>query len=132
MKTKQFNSEFRSDIIVHIVGKDDYRYDVLNPLFDDMGFGFVLPNSNIVVIDGERGLTKHELKWVEAHEMAHLILNHTEERNEKHEEQADTMAWILLINKGYDKAAKLIVKHYKERHGKDFDKYLLHYQKSKL
>ena len=120
MKTKQFNSEFRSDIIVHIVGNDDYRYDVLKPLFDDMGFGFVLPNSNIVVIDGERGLTKHELKWVEAHEVAHIMLKHTKDRNDGDEIAADMFAIILLKDKGYIKAAKLVEDKFEERHKRKY------------
>lgn len=129
MKTKTFFSEFRSDIAVAILGKDDYRYEIMKPLFEQCGYGFAETSSGCVFIDGTLKLNKHELKCVEAHEVAHIMLNHTKERNDKDEEQADTFAWLLLVNAGYDKAANLIVKYFKERHDKEFDAFLLAYNK---
>ena len=58
MKTKTYFSEFRSDIAVAILGKDDYRYGVMKPLFDICGFGFAETSSGCVFIDGEVKLTK--------------------------------------------------------------------------
>ena len=43
MKTKQFRSEFDNDVLVNIIGKEDYRYDVVNPIFEQFGFGFMVP-----------------------------------------------------------------------------------------
>ena len=77
MKTKTFISEFDSDTQVAILCKDDYRYDVLKPIFDKFGFGFVSVENKLVCIDGEVKLSKNELKWVEAHEAAHIRLKHT-------------------------------------------------------
>lgn len=117
MKTKTYFSEFRSDIAVAILGKDDYRYEVMKPLFDICGFGFAETSSGCVFIDGEVKLNKHELKWVEAHEVAHILLKHTKDRNDSDELDADTLAYKLLSENGYDKAAKLVKEKSIERHG---------------
>ena len=117
MKTKTYFSEFRSDIAVAILGRDDYRYDVLKPLFDICGFGFADTNTGCVFIDGGIKLTKDELKWVEAHEVAHILLKHTKDRNDSDELDADTLAYKLLSENGYDKAAKLVKEKSIERHG---------------
>jgi Zn-dependent peptidase ImmA (M78 family) len=119
MKTKQFQSEFHASIPVNIIGKDDYRYDVLKVVFNQYGFGFMLPNDNLIVIDGEAGLSKAELKWVEAHEVAHYILRHSQ-TNPNDEIEADTLAYKLLIGNGYHKAAQLVKNKFKERHGIEF------------
>ncbi len=117
MKTKTFFSEFKSDVAVAILTKDDYRYEVMKPLFEMCGFGFAETSSGCVFIDGEVKLNKNELKWVEAHEVAHILLKHTKDRNEKDEFEADSLAYKLLLKAGYDTAAKLVKKHSIERHG---------------
>jgi hypothetical protein len=116
MKTKTYFSEFRSDIAVAILSKDDYRYDVLKPIFDECGFGFTETSSTCVFIDGEVKLTKDELRWVEAHEVAHIMLKHTKDRNDSDEIAADMFAIILLKDKGYTKAAQLVEDKFEERH----------------
>jgi hypothetical protein len=120
MKTKTYFSEFRSDIAVAILGKDDYRYEVMKPLFEQCGFGFAETSSGCVFIDGEVKLTKDELKWVEAHEVAHILLKHTKNRNDSDEIAADMFAIILLLDKGYKKAAKLVESKFEERHKRKY------------
>jgi len=120
MKTKTYFSEFRSDIAVAVLGKDDYRYDVLKPIFDECGFGFAETSSGCVFIDGEVKLTKDELKWVEAHEVAHILLKHTKDRNPNDEIAADMFAVILLLDKGYNKAAQLVIDKFEERHKRKY------------
>ena len=120
MKTKQFVSEFDNNISVAIIGKNDYRYDVLKPAFDKFGFGFMIPNEDVVFINGTLGLNKHILKWIEAHEVAHFKLGHSEQKNENDEREADTLARLMLIKSGYHKAAKLVEDKFKERHGIEF------------
>jgi len=116
MKTKTYFSEFKSDVAVAILGKDDYRYEVMKPLFEQCGFGFAETSSGCVFIDGEVKLTKDELRWVEAHELAHIMLKHTKDRNDDDEMSADMFAIILLKDKGYDKAAQLVEDKFEERH----------------
>lgn len=120
MKTKTFISEFSvKNIPVGIIGKDDYRYEVLKPLFEQYGPGFTDTKIGCVFIDGQAGLSKDELKWVEAHEVAHIRLNHKMgDRDAMDEYEADLFASLYLLKHGYDKAAKLISKHSMERHNK--------------
>jgi len=120
MKTKTYFSEFRSDIAVAILGKDDYRYEVMKPLFEQCGFGFAQTSSGCVFIDGEVKLTKDELRWVEAHEVAHILLKHTKDRNDGDEIAADMFAIILLLDKGYKKAAQLVESKFEERHKRKY------------
>jgi Zn-dependent peptidase ImmA (M78 family) len=120
MKTKTYFSEFKSDVAVAILGKDDYRYEVMKPLFEQCGFGFADTNSGCVFIDGEVKLSKDELKWVEAHEVAHIMLKHTKDRNDDDEMSADMFAIILLLDKGYSKAAQLVEDKFEERHKRKY------------
>ena len=120
MKTKTYFSEFRGDIAVAILGKDDWRYDVLKPIFDECGFGFTETSSACVFINGEVKLTKDELRWVEAHEVAHIMLKHTKDRNDDDEMSADMFAIILLLDKGYRSAAQLVEDKFEERHKRKY------------
>lgn len=115
--SKTYFSEFKSDVAVAILTKDDYRYEVIKPLFEQCGFGFTETSSGCVFIDGEVKLTKDELRWVEAHEVAHIILKHTKDRNTEDEFMADVHAHKILLENGYTKSAELISKHSIERHG---------------
>ena len=116
--SKTYFSEFKSDVAVAILTKDDYRYEVMKPLFEECGFGFAETSSGCVFIDSEVKLTKDELRWVEAHEVAHIILKHKMgDRNTEDEFMADVYAHRLLLEKGYIKSAELISKHSIERHG---------------
>jgi hypothetical protein len=114
--SKTYFSEFKSDVAVAILTKDDYRYEVMKPLFQICGFGFAETSSGCVFIDGEVKLTKDELKWVEAHEVAHIMLKHTKDRNDGDEVAADMFAIILLKDKGYSKVAQLVEDKFLERH----------------
>ena len=117
--SKTYFSEFKSDVAVAIIKKDDYRYEVIKPLFQICGFGFAETSSGCVFIDGEVKLTKDELRWVEAHEVAHILLKHTKDRNDNDEYDADNLAHTLLVNAGYNKSAKLVKEHSLERHNKE-------------
>ena len=115
--SKTYFSEFKSDVAVAILTKDDYRYEVMKPLFEQCGFGFAETSSGCVFIDGEVKLTKDELNWVEAHEVAHILLKHTKDRNESDEIDADKLAYQLLTDRGYVNAAQMVKDKFEERHG---------------
>lgn len=119
--SKTFFSKFANhsnkDIVVGIITKDDARYETLKPIFNAYGFGFTDPRIGCVFIDGEAGLNEDQLKWVEAHEVAHILLKHTNDGNDKDELEADTLAYKLLSESGYNKAAKLVKQHSIKRHG---------------
>lgn len=120
MKTRQFKSEFNSALEVAIMGKDDFRYNVIKPMFDEYGFGFIIPAFNLIVIDGERKLGKIVHKFIEAHEVAHYQLGHSKEHNPNDEIEADRLAYKMLDNKGYKKSAELVIEKFEERHGIKF------------
>ncbi len=122
MKTKTFFSEFSNgenkDIAVGIIYKDDYRYEVLKPLFDKYGPGFTDTKIGCIFIDGEAELNKDELKWIEAHEVAHIRLKHNMgDRDAEDEYEADSQAKLYLLEHGYKKSAELVSKYSIERHG---------------
>ncbi len=125
MKTRQFKSEFNSNLQVVIMGKSDFRYEIMKPLFSEYGFGFIIPGLSLVMIDGEQRLGKSVEKFIEAHEVAHIMLNHSESKNPTDEIHADMIAWDLLTKNRYSKSAELVVEKFEERHGIKFDKKIL-------
>jgi Zn-dependent peptidase ImmA (M78 family) len=124
-----YNSEFLPSITIFVVFSDDPQYEQLKPLFEEYGYGFMVPNKNIILIDGEILLenrnTEDLLKFIEAHEIAHVILNHDGPRDEDEELDADLGAYLLLSRNNNIRAIKPLLKHFKERHGIKFDEKLL-------
>jgi Zn-dependent peptidase ImmA (M78 family) len=118
--SKIYNSEFYDSVVIAIVDNGDYQYQTLAPLFNEYGYGFVAPNQKLVFIDGGKGLSKNTLKWIEAHEVAHIILGHKKEKDSKDEIEADTLAHKLLVGNGYYKSAQLVKDKFKERHDIEF------------
>jgi Zn-dependent peptidase ImmA (M78 family) len=124
-----YNSEFLPSVTIFVVFSDDPQYEHLVPLFEEYGYGFMIPNKNMILIDGEilleNGNTEDLLKFIEAHEIAHVILNHEGPRDEDEELDADLGAYLLLSRNNNIKAIKPLLKHFKERHGIKFDEKLL-------
>ena len=118
--SKLYNSELYDSVVIAIVDNADYQYQTLAPLFNEYGYGFVAPNQKLVFIDGGKGLNKNTLKWIEAHEVAHIILGHKREKDANDEIEADTLAHKLLVGNGYYKAAQLVKDKFAERHGIEF------------
>jgi hypothetical protein len=120
----EYRSEFLNDVTVVVVFNDDPLYSQVKGFFEQYGFGFMVPGQNLMIIDGEilvgQPDAKDILKFIEAHEIAHIILGHNSPRNEKDEIDADLKALDLLIEKGYDKSIKLLLDHFEERHGVEF------------
>lgn len=132
----EYQSEFLSDVTVVVVFNDDPLYSEVKPFFDQYGFGFMAPGKNLMIIDGEIlvGQTKAKdiLKFIEAHEVAHIMLKHDGPRNEKDELEADLGAYLLLKEKGFDKSIELLLNHFQERHGIEFNEYMLEDIESKI
>ena len=123
-----YNSEFLPEITIAVVFSDNTQYENLEPMFNEYGYGFMVPNKNLVIIDGEQIINNFDadvLKFIEAHEIAHIILNHDGPRNEEEELDADLGAYILLKQKDKLGAIKSLIKHFKQRHGIKFDEKLL-------
>jgi hypothetical protein len=123
-----YNSEFLPEITIAVVFGDNPQYEQLLPMFEEYGYGFMVPNKNLVLIDGENILENFNvdvLKFIEAHEIAHVILGHDGPRNEEEELDADLGAYLLLKEKGYINSIKSLLKNFKQRHHIKFDEDLL-------
>jgi Zn-dependent peptidase ImmA (M78 family) len=117
---KKFISEFSTPtkpIFVGIVDESDGDWDVLRPLFEIYGFGFAHTQLGCLFIDGSKGLSEDELKWIEAHEVSHILLGHRMgDRMDEDELEADMVAKRLLLERGYTEAASLVDEYLLERH----------------
>ena len=129
-----FPSTFKSDTNILVVFKENENYPNLKPLFDEYGYGFYHPQSKTIILNGEdfvgTDLDFNDMKFVEAHEISHLLLGHTGPYSEDDEMDADLGAYILLKDKGL--STDKLVKEFKNRHGVDFDEKLLERVKDKL
>jgi hypothetical protein len=125
----EYTSEFLDGVTVVVVFEDDPLYEQVKEYFNEYGFGFMVPGSNLIIIDGEilvgQPDAKDILKFIEAHEVTHVLLGHDGPRNEQDEIEADLGAYILLQDKGYDKPIELLVNNFKERHGIEFDEKMI-------
>lgn len=127
-KPISYNSEFLPEITISVVFSDSPQYEKLIPFFEEYGYGFLVPNKNLVVIDGENIVENFDsdvLKFIEAHEIAHIILGHDGPRNDEEEMDADLGAYILLNNKGKKESIKHLLNNFEDRHGVNFDESLL-------
>ena len=127
-KPVSYNSEFLPEITIAVVFSDNPQYEKLTSFFKEYGYGFLVPNKNLVVIDGENIVDNFDsdvLKFIEAHEIAHIILGHDGPRNDEEEMDADLGAYILLKNKGREESIKHILDNFEDRHGVNFDENLL-------
>ena len=123
-----YDSEFLPNVQIAVVLEENPQYKDLKPLFDEYGYGFMVPGKNLVIIDGEQfidNFSSDVLKFIEAHEISHIIMGHDGPRSEGEEMDADLGAYILLNQKGRTDSVKTLLKHFKERHGVKFDEKLL-------
>ena len=123
-----YPSVFVDDVTITVIFKENENYNMMTRLFDKYGFGFYYPKTKTIMIDGElfvdTDLTFDDLRFVEAHEVSHLLLGHTGGiRYDEDEIDADLMAYILLTKNKF--STTRLVKTFKERHGIDFSKNLL-------
>ena len=116
--SKLYNSEWDKNIVVAVIDDGDYQYQTIAPLFNEYGYGFVLPEQKLIFIDGSYDSVHQKL--VEAHEVAHIILGHKQKENPMDEIEADRLAYHLLDGKGYLQSKQLLVDVFKERHGIEF------------
>jgi Zn-dependent peptidase ImmA (M78 family) len=123
-----YDSEFLPGVTIIVIFSDNTQYEQISPMFQEYGYGFMIPNKNLILINGEEILNNYSddlLKFIEAHEIAHVLLNHDGPRNEEEELDADLVAYVLLKQKDKIGAIKTLLKHFKNRHGLKFDEKLL-------
>lgn len=123
-----YDSEFLPGVQIAVVFEDNPQYGDLKQLFDEYGYGFMVPGKNLVIIDGEQllhNLGGEALKFIEAHEISHIIMGHDGPRTDDEELDADLGAYILLSKSGKTDSIKTLMKQFKHRHGIRFDEKLL-------
>lgn len=125
-----YPSEFMDGMNITVIFKENDRYDELRPIFNQYGYGFVAPELRTIIIDGDvfigdEGLTMDDMRFIEAHEIAHLKLGHNGPRSIKDELEADLGAYVLLKQKGYDKSIQRLIDEFEYRHGIEFNEDLL-------
>jgi len=125
-----YPSNFLSDINITIVFKENENYDTLKKQFETYGYGFLIPNIKTIILDGEvflgdQGLTFDDMKFVEAHEIAHILLGHDGPRNEQDELEADLGAYKILKKHNLKKSIDRLIEQFENRHGIKFDESLL-------
>ena len=140
MKTLYYNgtllykSIFKPDINILVAFGNYENYKILKPLFNKYGYGFYSPEDKTIILNGERfinsNLDFNDLKFVEAHEITHLLLGHTGPYSEEDEMDADLGAYILLKNKKL--STDRLVNEFENRHGVPFTEELLERVKSRL
>jgi Zn-dependent peptidase ImmA (M78 family) len=127
-KPISYNSEFLPEITISVVFSDNPQYKKLIPFFEEHGYGFFVPNKDLVVIDGENivnNFNSDVLKFIEAHEISHIILGHDSPRNNEDEMDADLGAYLLLKNKGKKESINHLIDNFENRHGVKFNEKLL-------
>jgi hypothetical protein len=123
-----YDSEFLPGVQIAVVTDEDTQYEQLKPFFDEFGYGFMVPGKNLVIIDGEQFINNFGadvLKFIEAHEVSHVIMGHNGPRSEDEEIDADLGAYILLKQAGKNDSIKVLLKQFKNRHGIKFNEKLL-------
>jgi hypothetical protein len=125
----EYTSEFLDDVTVVVVFEEDPLYEQVKEYFEEYGFGFMVPGKNLIIIDGEiladSPNAKDLLKFIEAHEVTHVLLSHDGPRDAKDELEADLGAYLLLQDKGYYESIRTLLDHFQERHGVEFDESML-------
>ena len=123
-----YDSEFLPSVQIAVVTDDNPQYEQIKPFFEEYGYGFMVPGKNLVIIDGEQFIDNFGadvLKFIEAHEIAHVIMGHDGPRSEDDEIDADLGAYILLKQAERNDSLKVLLKQFKNRHGIRFDENLL-------
>jgi Zn-dependent peptidase ImmA (M78 family) len=120
-----YPSIFNPEISITLIFKENENYPSLKKVFDEYGFGFYSPKFKTIMIDGEvfvdnDDIDMNDLRFVEAHEISHLIMNHDGPRSDDNEIDADLGAYILLKNNGLDTTR--LEEAFEERHGIQFSK----------
>ena len=49
----EFKSEFLPEVTIVVVFDDDPRYEQVKSYFDEYGYGFMVPDKNLIIVDGE-------------------------------------------------------------------------------
>jgi len=130
-----YESHFIPNLNINIIFKGNPNYPLMKEIFNQYGYGFLAPEFRTIFIDGELflgedGLTLDDMKFIEAHEVSHLLLNHNGPRSEKDEIEADLGAYLLL--KKHNMSTDRLEEQFENRHGIEFSEDLLDMVKDRM
>ena len=123
-----YYSQFLPKVQIVVVFEEDEQYETLLEFFDQYGYGFMVPGRDLVIIDGEQLIDNYGnnlLKFIEAHEVSHIVMGHDGPRTDDEELDADLGAYILLEKSGRIDDIKILLREFKNRHGIKFSEDLL-------
>ena len=123
-----YYSEFLPKVQIVVLFEEDEQYETLLEFFDQYGYGFMVPGRDLVIIDGEQLIDDYGnnlLKFIEAHEVSHIVMGHDGPRTDDEELDADLGAYILLEKSGRIDDIKILLREFKNRHGIKFSEDLL-------
>lgn len=123
-----YYSQFLPKVQIVVVFEEDEQYETLLEFFNQYGYGFMVPGKNLVLIDGEQLIDNYGnnlLKFIEAHEVSHIVMGHDGPRTDDEELDADLGAYILLEKSGRIDDIKILLREFKNRHGIKFSEDLL-------
>lgn len=121
-------SQFLPKVQIVVVFEEDPQYETLLEFFNQYGYGFMVPGRDLVIIDGEQLIDDYGnnlLKFIEAHEVSHIVMGHDGPRTDDEELDADLGAYILLKKYGLTDDIKILLREFKNRHGIKFSEDLL-------
>ena len=109
-----YNSVINPEYQVFVVFKESEHYATVSETLKSMNnsIGALWVGTKNIFVDGERALTENltrdHLVAIEAHEIAHSMLNHKAGVDEQSEKEADLLAIALLETFGYQQSATLV------------------------
>lgn len=109
-----YNSEIDPTFKVFIFYKENENYKTIRILLGKFNNSIAALNvgTKNILMDGERiekeNLSKNHLLAIEAHEIAHSLLNHPAGTSQEQEIEADKKALEILYSKGYTVASKIL------------------------
>ena len=125
-----WRSEIDPEWTVLVLWPEDEMYPNVAKVFDYLGLAFSDLNSKMIFVDGvqldQEKLSNDHLLAVEAHEIAHALLNHRESNrvsayDERQEREADWLAIRMLDQMGHGKSAALLEERYQNYYNEPSD-----------
>ena len=122
---KVTKSKFNTSHTVVYIEETDEKYPALKRHFKKHGLAFKQGNFiffDMPTIRKNNYDDKTHMTFIEAHEIAHTVLNHTQS-SKQIEAEADFLAVLLCKDMNYNKSSKLGQSYFHERNGISFEKF---------
>jgi len=121
-----YQSTINPEFTVIVIYKEHDRYKEIKDSLEKMNnsIGVLLVGTKNIFIDGEaiaeQEIDKDQLLAIEAHEIAHSMLNHEAGIDDNSEKEADLLGIALLEMSDLQRAASFLKDRLKELHGIDY------------